>query len=153
MTAGRGRPREAVQDERFELRLDPARYRLCPAGIVIGKSHLPLGVNRHRAGEAAAVEVAGDAGGEAGEVAPLRPRGDRLLEEGDGGRVGVLALWGPFLGGIVSFPDLYPLGVTRRACCATVAVCWAFGSWEPEGLACSRITRKRALESPGRACR
>src|SRR5579875_4029462 len=92
---GCGRAREAVQDERIELCLDPARYRLRAAGIVVGKSHLSLVVNRHRAGKASAVQVTADASGEAWKVAPLRPRGQRFLEECDGGRIGVLSLEGP----------------------------------------------------------
>src|SRR5579872_1581428 len=43
-------------------------------------------------------------------------------------RLPAFAPWAPFLDGVAFFPDLPLAGVTRRACCATLAFLVPFGS-------------------------
>src|SRR5215467_5913209 len=61
--------------------------------------------------------------------------------------------WANCLARLAFSANLPSPGETRRACWATVAVCRAFGSWDKVAWDCSLITRNRALESPGRACK
>ena len=88
-------PRQAVQDDAFELLLNPGCHGLFPARVRVRKGNSAPGVDGNGAVEGSAVEIAADGGAEARKVLPRRPRRQGFLKQGNCGGVGVLTLERP----------------------------------------------------------